>query len=176
MTVTSLIILTGIGFSIFHIYLIVLLIIYGICFSVSNTYYQLPKNYNFLFTLFCWGYSIPCMIACLDIFGTLYMFICGSAICFVGAAAAFRNDYLTSEVHTKAATIAVIASQLSIIFDFHQYIISAVTVTLFITLSIICKYIKWLDKVWMYIAEVIIVESLFLCIILKLINIYYGKS
>lgn len=171
MSLLTQIILFSIAFIIFHIYLIIMNVIYGTPFSISNTYYQFNSNWKVLFTLFCWGYSIPCMILCLDMFGTPYMFFCGGAISFVGAAAAFREDYLTSQVHTIAATIAVIFSQVSLLVDFHQYWISLVTMTIFITLYLFHKYSEWLSNIYMYIAEILVVESLFLSIMLKLIRV-----
>lgn len=88
---------------------------YGTLKSISHSYYVLPKNLRFLFTLFCWGYGIPAII----VGSTPLLFFAGAAICFVGAAAAYRED-MTEWVHIISAMLAILFSQLSIIIDFNM--------------------------------------------------------
>lgn len=105
---------------------------YGTLKSISHSYYVLPKNLQFLFTLFCWGYAIPAII----IASTPLMFFAGAAICFVGAAAAYRED-MTEWVHIISAMTAIILSQLSIIIDFNMWWITvgfaAITISMYLT-------------------------------------------
>jgi len=92
---------------------------YGVLQSISHSYYALPENLRFLFTLWSWGYAFPAMIAA----STPLMFFAGAGICFVGAAAAYRQK-MTETVHIVGAVSAILFSQLSIILDFHMWYIT----------------------------------------------------
>jgi hypothetical protein len=82
---------------------------YGVLPSISDSYYHLPKKLQPLFTLFCWGFSLPAII----LGSSGLMFLAGSGIAFVGAAAAFKEK-MTMEVHVIGAMTGVIAGQLAI--------------------------------------------------------------
>jgi hypothetical protein len=112
---------------------------YGILHSISESYYQLPKNLKLLFTLFCWAFAFPAII----IGSNGLMFFAGSGICFVGAAAAFKED-LTKEVHFIGAALGVLLSQLAILFIYKLWIIPAIFVifSLFM-LFVIKKHTIW---------------------------------
>ena len=92
---------------------------YGVLKSISHSYYALPENLRFLFTLWCWGYAIPAMIVA----STPLMFFAGAGICFVGAAAAYREK-MTETVHIIGAACAILFSQLSIIIDFNMWYVT----------------------------------------------------
>jgi hypothetical protein len=82
---------------------------YGVLPSISDSYYHLPKNLQPIFTLFCWGFSLPAII----LGSSGLMFFAGAGIAFVGAAAAFK-ERMTMEVHVAGAMAGVIFSQLAI--------------------------------------------------------------
>ena len=102
--------------SVFIIYVSFIWIKYGIQPSISESYYVLPDKWKFLFTLFCWGFAVPAII----LGNTLLMFLAGSAIAFVGAAAAFK-DKMTREVHLIGAYSGVLLSQVAIFVDFKMW-------------------------------------------------------
>lgn len=113
---------------------------YGIQPSISQSYYALPENKRILFTLFCWGFAIPAII----LGSNFLMFIAGAGIGFVGAAAQIRRK-LDHQVHNIGAAVAVLASQASIFFDYHLWIISVISLALFILLPFIDrKHYIWL--------------------------------
>jgi hypothetical protein len=118
--------------------------IYGVQPSISDSYYVLPKKYNFLFTFFCWGFAIPTIIFS----ETAIMFVAGSSISFVGAAAAFK-DTLTRKVHYTGAYLGVALSQLSIAVDFKLYILNIIflvsTILLFSFKKTIKNHIWWIE-------------------------------
>ena len=116
---------------------------YGIQKSISASYYVLPEKINVLFTLFCWGFAFPAIIVA----QTPLMFLAGSAIVFVGAAARFKEK-LTKSVHMISATIGVILSQASIFFDYHLWHLNAIFVlSSLIILGVL--YFKHIDKyIW----------------------------
>lgn len=131
-----LIVLFFIMLMVYSIYNIVILRKYGILPSVSASYYALPKKWNFLFTLFTWGFSVPAIIIGVDLTHNILMFLAGAGIAFVGAAAAYKQE-LTDKVHVASAWIGILASQLSIIIDFHMWYVSAISIGLAILLNLI---------------------------------------
>jgi hypothetical protein len=125
---------------------------YGILPSISESYYRLPKNLTFLFTLFCWGFALPAAIVGLDLTDNFLMFFAGGGIMFVGAAAAFKEQF-TKRVHFIGAAIGITAAQLSTAFDFHMYYINVIFVVLALTILLgkylgkIKNYVWWIEMV-----------------------------
>lgn len=105
--------------SVFTIYVLTIWAKYGVLKSISHSYYALPNNLRFIFTLWSWGYALPAMIVA----STPLMFFAGAGICFVGAAAAYREK-MTETVHIIGAACAILFSQLSIIIDFHMWYVT----------------------------------------------------
>lgn len=87
---------------------------FGIQKSISESYYVLPEKINFLFILFCWLFAFPAMI----LGNSWLMLAAGGGIVFVGAAAAMHL-MPTRAIHLTGAIGGIIASQLSIYFDFN---------------------------------------------------------
>ncbi len=132
---------------------------YGVQKSISESYYVM-KN-KALFTLFCWGFTIPLMIAS----PSFLMFIAISAICFVGAASAFKDDTLTEKVHVFGAITGVVFSQLAIIFDLKLIIVSAITIIAALAIRFgLFKNIK--NTTWW--AEIIVFSSIIVALAIKL--------
>ena len=96
---------------------------YGVLKSISQSYYELPEKWRFLFTLFCWGFAFPAIIIGTPVTGL--MFFAGAGICFVGAAAAFEEK-LTREVHFAGAGAGVLFSQLAMILSYGMWPISLI--------------------------------------------------
>jgi len=122
---------------VFVSYVLFIWIKYGVQESISDSYYRLPNNYNFIFTLFCWGFAIPAILAG----NTLLMFLAGSGIAFVGAAARFK-EIMTKQVHMIGAFCGVIFSQLSIFFDFKMWYINVVFIVGALIIILLKKQIK----------------------------------
>lgn len=123
--------------TVFVSYITGILLLYGVLPSVSESYYHLPKKWNFLFTLFCLGFAIPTMIVGLDLTDNFLMFLAGGGICFVGVAAAYKET-LTKEVHVGGALVGIISSQLSIAFDFKMFYVNII----FLVLAGLIKLLK----------------------------------
>ena len=90
---------------------------YGIQESISASYYKLPRNLQWLFTIATWGYAFPAIM--LGVPYSLLAFLAGAAICFVSASPAFRgkdkNDHtMEGTVHMVGAIVGVTAAQLMI--------------------------------------------------------------
>ena len=85
---------------------------YGIQPSVSESYYRLPRNFQWVFTIATWGYAIPAMIIGLDFTGNGIVFLAGVGIAFVGASPAFHKLGMERTVHTVGAVVGITAMQL----------------------------------------------------------------
>jgi hypothetical protein len=131
--------------SVFVIYNLTILLKYGWLNSISASYYSLPVKWNWLFLAFCWGYAIPAVLMAHDGF----IFFAGGMIMFVGIASAFRENSFTANVHQYSSLAAVVLSQLSILFIYHNYWLVGITVVSAITLYLLSK--KFAQ--WMYILE-----------------------
>jgi hypothetical protein len=93
---------------------------YGVQKSISDSYYRLPEKQKYLFTLFCWGFSIPAII----LGNCFLMFLAGTGICFVGAAAAFKGNEMEHWVHMAGAYTGVLLSQIAIWNNFDLWSIN----------------------------------------------------
>lgn len=109
---------------------------YGVLESISDSWYALPIKYNFLFTLFCWFFVIPVMI----MGDNILLFLAGSGIAFVGAAAAFKG--MDKWIHFISAGLGIIFSQISIFFDFGLWYINIAFFSLALLLFLLRKIIK----------------------------------
>jgi hypothetical protein len=116
-------------FTIFVSYVGFIYFVYGIQKSISESYYTLPKNLKFLFTLFCVGFSVPAMI----LGNSLLMFIAGAGICFVGVATDFKWKFMET-IHISAAVAGITASQLAIFFQYGLPWINVAFIVTFIAL------------------------------------------
>jgi len=120
-----------VAIAIFLRYIIFIWTQYGVLSSISESYYRLPQELKILFTIFCWGFAIPVMI----MGSSVLTFLAGSAICFVGAAAAFKEK-LTSTVHEIGAYVGVILAQVALVVDMQLWWLSAIffVTSLFLTI------------------------------------------
>lgn len=159
-----------ISFLIFHGYLATVWFKYGPTFSISNTYYALPQKYNFLFTIFMWSYSTLMLIPAIELFSTPIIFLTIACIWFVGGAAAFRKNVLTENVHMGAAEIAALGSFLSLIFDFKYYLLAIITFILTGMVYYFGGKKVFLPKVYVYLGELIMFESIYIALFIKLLS------
>ena len=82
---------------------------YGIQESVSNSYYKLPENKRWIFTIALWMFAFPAIVLGVEHSGLA--FLAGAGICFVGAAPAFKED-MEGTVHVVGALTGVIGGLL----------------------------------------------------------------
>ena len=107
---------------VFFGYIMFIIFKYGIQPSVSESYYKLPRNLQWLFTIATWGYAIPAMIIGLDFTDNGLVFLAGAGIGFVGASPAFHKLGMERTVHTVGAFIGISAMQLFIIISGYWWI------------------------------------------------------
>ena len=120
--------------AIFLTFIITMLAIYGIQPSVSAFYYCLPINRQFIFTAFCFFFPSPLLY----LNDSIFIDIAVGCIAMIGAAAAYRGDELISAIHKVCAVLALIACQLSLVFDYCMPELSI----LIISISAISYFLK----------------------------------
>jgi hypothetical protein len=79
---------------------------YGIQKSISDSWYHMNENWAFTIIM-CYGVGI---LQCLHASEHFLFFISGTALCFVGAAASFKDWKLTKIVHYVGAVSAIITA------------------------------------------------------------------
>ena len=90
--------------------------------------------------LFCFGYALPAVVMATDPF----MFFSGGFICAVGIASNFR-EYFTSTVHQYSALLAIVFSQISILFYYQNYWLVGIMVVSAIILYLLRnKFSQWM--------------------------------
>jgi len=119
--------------------------LYGVLPSISDSYYQLPKKLNFIFTLALWGFAFPAMIIGTPVTGLMFGACAG--IMFVGAAAAFHQK-VTKTVHIVGATMGMGLSQVAIATSFGLWPITAVSVGLVGLIMLFRKQLKYKHVWW----------------------------
>lgn len=90
-----------VSFVVFSAYVVFIWLRYGVQKSISDSYYRLRGSDKILFTLFCWGFAMPFIISSIEIHSLF--FFSGAGICFVGAAAAFKDSVNARNVHMIGA-------------------------------------------------------------------------
>lgn len=160
-----LLVLYAIMMTVFLSFIIGTIIAYGILPSISDSYYRLPKKWNFLFTIFTWGYALPALIIGIELTNNFLMFLAGAGICFVGAAAQFKQK-LTTTVHVAGALIGITSSQLSIAIDFKMLYVNII----FIVLALLFKLLKIKNAT--YWIEILAFISISYALGLRLYNLY----
>ena len=131
--------------TIFVGYVATIIGLYGILPSISESYYRLPKKWNFIFTLSLWGFAFPAIIIGTPITGL--MFAACSGIIFVGGAAAFQQK-ITNIVHILGASIGMVLSQVAIATSFGMWPITAVCVPLAGLIFLFRKQINYTHLFW----------------------------
>ena len=120
---------------------------YGILDSISESYYRLPKKWNFLFTLMLWFFSFPILMVGVEY--TPFMFLAGVSIMFVGAAPDYKRSQLEHNVHYGAAIIGISTAIVTMTFLFKYYWMLPVFLlsSLFIIYKSKENYIWWIELV-----------------------------
>ena len=136
---------------------------YGIQPSVSESYYRLPRNLQWSFTLATWAYAIMAMVIGLELTGNGLVFLAGTGICFVGASPAFHKLGMERTVHAVGAFVGVAAMHLFIIFEGYWYISLA-----FAVLSGLAFVVKWFYGKFIWWVEVFAFLSIVVTYILML--------
>lgn len=136
--------------SIFILYMLTTYSLFGKTGGISSTVYKwrdLDSPLTWIFTIFCWGVSIPIIIYWVD-YNThdwdFLPFIAGAALAFVGASPFFRDDGLEQKVHKIVAITCISASYLWAL-AYGNPLLTLISITLFLLLYFFTdkKYIAY---------------------------------
>jgi hypothetical protein len=138
--------------SVFLSYVIGIWTKFGIQKSISESYYALPKKWNWLFVIFCWGFIFPAMI----IGASYWMLAAGAGIVLVGAAAAMHT-FPTRFWHLTGAIGGIVASQAAIIFQYDMWWLSVASFALAGLVALLFKkYAMWCVELVAFVAITIV--------------------
>jgi len=141
---------------VFTAYLLFISIKYKGIESISASYYALPERYRWAFTIVLWAFAMPVMIAGEN----ALLFFAGAGICFVGAAAAYKEE-LTSTVHYVGAVSAILLGLL-----YASIYVSLIYLIVWIVLFIIIQRLSgrramyWVEVVSYYVIITSLIISL----------------
>lgn len=133
---------------VFFSYILFIVTKYGVLESISDSYYSLPCSLKFLFTFFCWGFSLPAAIIGFSLseysIWQFFMLFAAGGIMFVGASPNFKMDF-EGDIHNISAYIGVVSSQLFIflVFENLKFILPT-----FIITSILLFLLKVKNLIW----------------------------
>lgn len=82
--------------------------------SVSHSYYSLPSNRNFLFTIVMWMVAIGQLV---HIEISQWFFLSAAGFGFTGAANAFEDEKMTKYVHYIGTIVGIIGAMLGLHMD-----------------------------------------------------------
>lgn len=149
------------------LYIVSIIFMFGIPWSISSTYYLLEskkKGLGCLFTAFCYVTGSFLLPGWMDTTLESYQFTCFlsvSGLFFVGAAAQFK-DGLTNTVHYTAAVICCVFSQIWC-FIAGCWWISLLSFCVFILVAGLSR-----KKNWMFWIEIAAITATYISIITKL--------
>ena len=154
-----------ISFVIFALYIIELIIVYGVPYSFSDGFYILNEKkfgLGYLFTIWCFIIAFSVMPIMFHLsedkwFQFLGLFA-GGGLCFVGAAPLFKSHEKT--IHETSAIITAIAGIIWIVLSGYWY----VPVIAFITVL----YLAYIDKKWMFWGELALFISMYAALFIML--------
>lgn len=91
-------------FALFFIYTFFVVRRYGVQKSISDSWYVIDSPHKWMFTMvFCFGLGISQLFH-----GTVWFFLSGGFLCFVGAATDFKNWSVTKWVHNVGAVGCIV--------------------------------------------------------------------
>ena len=86
--------------------------------SISQSWYDLPRPMNNLFTLFCWSIGIAMIFQG----GNAWFFMSGAGLCFVGAATTFLSKAANANiVHYLGAAVGIGCALFGLGFQYGIY-------------------------------------------------------
>lgn len=142
------------SFLIFVIYVAFIWIKFGILGAISDSYYELTKASQPMFTFFIWSVSMPIIIV--GVPETPLMFFAGAFLSFVGAAPAFRNKEkivdnvsvsiktMEGKVHAIGAIAGIGFGVLAMLLVFKTYLL----VLALVGFSVYIKASKTKNSIW----------------------------
>ena len=134
------------SFTIFTLYIIGVMLIYGVLPSISDSYYQLLGNLKLLFSFSLIGFAFP--IVLYD--NKVLNFVAGGLICFVAVSPEFKLVY-ESDIHYICALGGVISGMLSLWLNYKLWknVIGFILISVIFYLTL-QNYIWWIEVLAFY--------------------------
>ncbi len=131
------------SFTIFTLYILGVMLLYGVLPSISDSYYHIPQGYKLIFSFALIGFALPLIIYT----NKILIFIAGGAIMFVAVTPDFHSE---GAIHFICAIIGIVSGLLYLITN-KQYLISVIAFIVGIILYIFANnHIFWIEIVSFY--------------------------
>jgi len=111
--------------------------------SISDSWYQLPQKEKLLFSVFCWSLGGAMLFQGSG--DTIYFFLSGLGLCFVGGMVAFRQNIgSTDKIHYLGALVGIVGGLVGIGVEAHTWI----PAILWLASAVILKLLKVNHFIW----------------------------
>lgn len=129
------------SFTIFTLYIIGVMLIYGVLPSISDSYYHIPEGYKLIFSFALIGFAFP--IIMFD--NRVLNFIAGGLICFVAVSPEFKLVY-EGDIHYICAVGGVLFGMLSLWINYKgwRYVVGFILLAVIIHFTI-SSSIWWIE-------------------------------
>lgn len=148
----------------FAIYTICIAKRYGVLYSISSSWYKLPKNRRWEFILFTWSLGISLVLVAQRVHNDAYAYA-GMLMCFVGLAGHFKSYKAVNVIHNIGSVGCILMCCILLIIDNYWGSLLGIIIGI-----IFLKVFKKNNFVWWF--EVIS----FCCIIAGLFFVYGIQS
>lgn len=108
---------------VFVVYVGTVLVLYGPLPSISDSIYELPKRWSWLFTIAIWSIAFP-----MCFYGSLWYFLSGVCVCYTGAALWFKKKGQTRTVHYWGVILGIAFAFIGMINDHLWYLVALAVV------------------------------------------------
>ncbi len=149
---------------VFYGYLTYIIKNWGVQPSISASAYVTPKD-TYWFTLVTFLYAYSAAILGVLLSESIFLFLTGGLLGLVAAAYDYKNGELTEKVHIISAGVAVVLSQIALIFEFNMWYISVLSLG---AAGSLLLFPKLKNKMWWQ--ETIMITGIFIAIGIKLIQ------
>lgn len=121
------------SFTIFTLYIIGVMVVYGVLPSISDSYYHIPQGYKLIFSFALIGFAFPIVM-----FDKKFLnFIAGGLICFVAVSPDFHLVY-EGDIHYACAVGGVIFGMLSLWINYKgwKYVVVFILLAMLVILTL----------------------------------------
>jgi hypothetical protein len=122
---------------------------YGVLYSISASYYELPSKLQFIFTLVTWGYCLPLLI----VGNNQWFFLAGASLAFTGASPAFKEK-VEGLVHVGGTVLAILFANIGILLAGFWYV-PVILGVVSIIIALINKHSTWWIEIVSYIGAIV---------------------
>ncbi len=146
--------LISIQFLVFISYVYFIFKKYGVLFSISSSWYELPKDKWWLFTMFTWGIGVPALLLAITLNQPLWGVV-GMLMCITGISGAVKQDMTINLVHNIGALGSILVGCLALILIGWWYsLVGLVLITILFRIFKLNNFVWWFE-----ISSFLLIES-----------------